>query len=76
MSRIDFPGAEFTPEVAAACEDRGYPESGAEWESGPHAGARYTVLPPVAVGEPWDQHLWPRSARLARPPSLPSTRRS
>lgn len=74
MSRIDFPGTEFTPEVAAACEDRGSGESGGEWESGPHAGARNSALPPVAVGEPWDQHLWPGSARLVRLPSLPGTR--
>lgn len=33
-SRIDFPGAEFIPEAAAASGDRGARESGAELERG------------------------------------------
>lgn len=54
VSRIDFLGAEFTPEAAAASGDRGVPESGsgAELESGPHAGACSTSPPPPRWATP------------------------
>lgn len=44
-SRIDFPGAEFNCEAAAASGDRGVPKSGAELDSGSHAGAGYISSP-------------------------------
>lgn len=79
-SRIDFPGAEFTPEEAAASGTQGVPESGVELEravqSRLDAGVRHTVPSPPAVVEPWDLHPWPGSARVARPPLLPDPRRS